>query len=90
MRVAEGLDRTHGQVVTGVWCDLGDGSLRMLLQAAENPAVELADAERKAGLFETVFGVRLLLEWTGARARGKRPVSPPGRATDRRTAGKRS
>ncbi|NIM52259.1 MAG: HD domain-containing protein [Gemmatimonadales bacterium] len=90
LRVAEGLDRTHGQVVTGVWCDLGDGSLRMLLQAAENPAVELADAERKAGLFETVFGVRLLLEWTGARARGKRPVSPPGRATDRRTAGKRS
>ena len=68
LRVADGLDRTHGQVITGVRCRSGDGSLRMRVTAARDPRIELEDAKRKAALFERAFKGELTLAWSGPKA----------------------
>lgn len=64
LRVADGLDRTHTQAVSGVRCELSGRLAHVEVQAARSPRVELWDAERKAQLFEKAFGARLRLEWT--------------------------
>ncbi len=68
LRVADGLDRTHGQVVTGVRCRSGEGWLRMRVNAARDPGIELEDAKRKAALFERAFKGALTLAWSGPKA----------------------
>jgi exopolyphosphatase/guanosine-5'-triphosphate,3'-diphosphate pyrophosphatase len=65
LRVADGLDRTHTQAVTSVDCEIKRKSIRMSVTADAPPQVEMWDANRKAGLFEQVFGRRLKLEWKG-------------------------
>jgi exopolyphosphatase / guanosine-5'-triphosphate,3'-diphosphate pyrophosphatase len=67
LRVADGLDRTHGQLVAGVRCRVGDGGVRMTVSATRDPAIELEDAKRKAGLFEKAFGTELTLSWSRPR-----------------------
>jgi exopolyphosphatase/guanosine-5'-triphosphate,3'-diphosphate pyrophosphatase len=72
LRIADGLDRTHGQVVTNVRARVGNGATRVRVVAAESPATDLADAKRKSELFERTFGVTLVLGWdrpTAARTR---------------------
>lgn len=60
LRVADGLDRTHGQIVTGVRCRVRDGSVRLLVRASADPAIDIEDAKRKAGLFERAFRADLI------------------------------
>src|SRR5437867_1465828 len=67
LRVADGLDRAHGQVLQGVRCRVGDGWVRMLVRATRDPAIELEDAKRKAGLFERAFHAELTLTWSRPR-----------------------
>jgi len=74
LRVADGLDRTHAQLVAGVACRVVGDQARIEVQAAHRPKVELWDAERKAALFEKAFGARLALEWV--RHRGARVAQP--------------
>ena len=69
LRVADGLDRTHGQVVTGVRCQVGDGWVRIRAAASRDPAIELEDATRKAGLFERAFRSESMLQWSRPKAR---------------------
>src|SRR5438094_4234412 len=64
LRVAAGLDRTHGQVVERVRCRMGDGWVRIHTSAARDPSIELEDAKRKAALFERAFGSDLDLVWS--------------------------
>ncbi len=45
LRIADGLDRTHAQSVTGVKVRLVRGQLQLSLEAASSPDVELADAD---------------------------------------------
>src|SRR5437763_4067913 len=52
LRVADGLDRTHAQAVTGVRCRTGEGRVRVRVTATRDPAIELDDAPRTADLFE--------------------------------------
>jgi len=47
LRVADGLDRTHGQAIERVRCRMGDGWVRMHAAAARDPSIELEDAKRK-------------------------------------------
>ncbi len=61
LRVADGLDRTHGQVITGTRCRVGDGWVRLAVTATRDPAIELEDGKRKAGLFEASFRAELSL-----------------------------
>ncbi len=63
LRVADGLDRTQTQAVTRLDCEIKNKSIRILVTADAPPQVELWDADRKAGLFEKVFGRRVKLVW---------------------------
>lgn len=78
LRVADGLDRTHGQVVTGLRCEVEDDAVRVILKAPRSPGVDLADAQRKGALFERAFDVHLELEWSRSRSRrsGKHRAAP--------------
>ena len=67
LRVADGLDRAHGQVLQGVRCRVGDGWVRMLVRATRDPAIELEDSKRKATLFERAFHAELTLTWSRPR-----------------------
>jgi len=69
LRVADGLDRTHGQLVTGVRCRVGDGGVHVRVSATRDPSIELEDAKRKAELFERAFDAELALGWSRPRAR---------------------
>jgi exopolyphosphatase/guanosine-5'-triphosphate,3'-diphosphate pyrophosphatase len=69
LRVADGLDRTHGQLVSDVRCRMGDGWLRIHARAARDPSIELDDAKRKAALFERAFKTELDLVWSRPKAR---------------------
>jgi exopolyphosphatase / guanosine-5'-triphosphate,3'-diphosphate pyrophosphatase len=69
LRVADGLDRTHGQLVSGVRSRIGDGWVRLAVSAARDPSIELDDAKRKARLFERAFRAELSLTWPRPKAR---------------------
>lgn len=56
LRVADGLDRSHGNVVRNVTVQRGPDGLRILAHAIEDPADELWAARKKADLFKAVFG----------------------------------
>lgn len=64
LRVADGLDRTHSQCVTGLKCEVSDAAVRVILDSLSDPEVEIWDAERKAELFEKAFDARLELVWS--------------------------
>ena len=69
LRIADGLDRTHAQSVTGVKVRVLRGTLRLSLQAKSSPDVESTDAERKSTLFRKAFDTEVQLVWRAARAR---------------------
>ena len=48
-------------------CRVGDGWVRVLVRATRDPAIELEDAKRKAGLFERAFQAELTLTWSRPR-----------------------
>lgn len=56
LRIADGLDRSHGNVVRNVTVQRSPEGLRILAHALEDPADELWAARKKADLFQAVFG----------------------------------
>lgn len=77
LRIADGLDRTHSQSVTGLKVRAVHGRLRLHLEAPDFPAVECADAQRKSGLFKKAFNTDVELLWRPTRSR-KKVASAPG------------
>jgi exopolyphosphatase/guanosine-5'-triphosphate,3'-diphosphate pyrophosphatase len=71
LRIADGLDRTHSQAVTGVKVRAIRKGLRLNIQAAALPEVECADAQRKSDLFRKAFKTKVELVWRRSRARRK-------------------
>lgn len=69
LRVADGLDRTHACAIKGVRCKVGDGVVRTFVTASRNPAIDLDDAKRKAGLFEKAFHATMSVSWSRADGR---------------------
>jgi exopolyphosphatase/guanosine-5'-triphosphate,3'-diphosphate pyrophosphatase len=67
LRIADGLDRTHAQVVSAVSYRISGSNAKIEAHAARNPRVELWDAQRKALLFEKAFGISLELDWVKQR-----------------------
>jgi exopolyphosphatase/guanosine-5'-triphosphate,3'-diphosphate pyrophosphatase len=59
LRVADGLDSDHFQVVSGVKVRGDDGTVRLELDARDRPDLNLWAAERNADLFEEEFGLRV-------------------------------
>ena len=73
LKVAEGLDRTHGQVIRGLLVEVDDDGVKVVVDAKTDPQVEISDSVRKSPLFEETFGVDLEIEWSrrkGRKAKG--------------------
>lgn len=73
LRIADGLDRTHSQNVSGVRLRVEPGSVAIELEAAEDPATDIWGAARKAGLFGAVFGAEPRFVWRGAASAAAAP-----------------
>ena len=76
LRLADGLDRTHAQSITGLTVRALRDRLRMSLEASALPQVELADAQRKSDLFRKAFGTDVELAWRRTRS-PRKPAAPP-------------
>lgn len=61
LRLADGLDRSHDGATRRVRAECGPGKrkLRLLVEQRRPSEADLWGAERKQGLFEEVFGLRL-------------------------------
>ena len=55
VRVADGLDRSHRQLVTGVTCRVRARRVELTAEARGDCEPELTEARRKANLFERIF-----------------------------------
>jgi exopolyphosphatase/guanosine-5'-triphosphate,3'-diphosphate pyrophosphatase len=62
LRIADGLDRSHFQVVEDIDCAVEEGRLVIRVAAREDAELELWAARRKRALFERVFGVPVRIE----------------------------
>jgi exopolyphosphatase / guanosine-5'-triphosphate,3'-diphosphate pyrophosphatase len=69
LRIADGLDRTHSQSVTGLKVRALHGRLRISLEGSTLPDIDAADAERKSDLFRKAFGTDVEVVWRPMRAR---------------------
>lgn len=63
LRIADGLDRTHTQLVRSVRLVIDGTTAALAVTADHEPAVDLWGAARKSGLFERAFGLRPSFEW---------------------------
>jgi len=68
LRVADGLDRAHSQLVEEVRLVMprvgeGDREILFSVRASERPTTDLWGAERKMGLLEREFGVKGICQW---------------------------
>jgi exopolyphosphatase/guanosine-5'-triphosphate,3'-diphosphate pyrophosphatase len=63
LRIADGLDRNRLQNVRRVHIRVGQGTACFVLEASEDPAVDIWGALRKARLFEKLFGIKARFEW---------------------------
>jgi exopolyphosphatase/guanosine-5'-triphosphate,3'-diphosphate pyrophosphatase len=61
LRLAEQLDRSRDQLVVGTSLRVKNGTVRVQLQAAENPALARWSGARQGDIFERAFGKRLEL-----------------------------
>jgi len=64
LRIADGLDRTHSSVVKDVVCISSGDELKIMIQGNKDSSLELETwgAERKKGLFEETFGMKVRAE----------------------------
>ncbi len=62
LQIADGLDRTHRQIVKNVRCEVAASSVRFVVAAQGECDVEIWSGERKAGWFREVFGVKVSFE----------------------------
>lgn len=62
LRICDGLDRSHHQLVTGLSSEARDGTLHIRLASVGDAELELWGARRKARLLERALGVGISLE----------------------------
>ena len=72
LRIADGLDRTHGQLVVGVKCRVHPRRVEIEAAASDDCEAELAAARKKSDLFEKVFGRRAAFRAVSAERRAGR------------------
>lgn len=63
LRVADGLDRTHGQAVRGVRAEVDEDRVRITAVSEREPEVDLLDALRKSDLLEAATDRAVEIEW---------------------------
>ena len=69
LRIADGLDRTHGGVIKAVRARTDRKKVRLAVTASRNPSIELDDARRKSALFEKAFDRPLVFSTPRTRTR---------------------
>jgi exopolyphosphatase/guanosine-5'-triphosphate,3'-diphosphate pyrophosphatase len=67
LRIVDGLDRAHAQIVKSVRVEVRKGTARFIVHAGTEPAVDIWGAERKCKLFKRGFGLEPRFEWAGAK-----------------------
>ena len=65
LRIADGLDRTHRDVVRDLTCRTEGDALVIRIAPAHSPDAEAAAAVKKADLFRKVFGMDVRVEVEG-------------------------
>jgi exopolyphosphatase/guanosine-5'-triphosphate,3'-diphosphate pyrophosphatase len=66
LRIADGLDRSHNQVVSSVRCRVVEDEVRVSLETRGDAALEIWGAKRKRDLFEEVFGKSVKFKVAGS------------------------
>ncbi|MCX7623368.1 MAG: HD domain-containing protein [Thermomicrobium sp.] len=61
LRIAEGLDASHQQLVRDVRVEFNDGYITIHACASTYPTLEVEKAQARAGLFRKVFGTDVLV-----------------------------
>ncbi len=59
LRVADSLDRTHGNLVRAVRCTINPKTIELRQETDDDPELELWTARRKGDFFEELFGRRV-------------------------------
>ncbi len=71
LRIAEGLDASHRQLVKDVRVEFHDGYVTIYARSPTYPTLEVEKAQARAGLFRSVFGKDVLVlpdrSWTASR-----------------------
>ncbi|MCC6152969.1 MAG: HD domain-containing protein [Candidatus Hydrogenedentes bacterium] len=62
LRIADGLDRSHNATCKSIKAEPSDGALILRVQQRRNTPTDIWGAQRKRGLFEEVFGLRVQIE----------------------------
>jgi len=78
LQIADGLDRSHRQLVTGVRCELAGARVTFHVESEDECDLEMWSAERKASWFSQVFQVSTRFE----RVRAIPPGPEPEAATE--------
>ncbi len=63
LRLADGMDRTHTNIVREVGCATTDGGVMVRVETNGRAAAERAVAQKKSDLFERVYQHPIRLEW---------------------------
>lgn len=66
LRVADGLDRSHGQVVTGLRVLEDKEGLAIVVSSTPEPKAEIAAASEKSDLLARVLGKPITVRWAGS------------------------
>jgi exopolyphosphatase/guanosine-5'-triphosphate,3'-diphosphate pyrophosphatase len=66
LRIVDGLDRAHAQMVRNVRVELRKSTAWFIVDAVQEPAVDIWGAARKSGLFQKAFGLEPRFDWTGS------------------------
>ena len=72
LRLAGGLDRSRSQQVRDVLVRLDDERVSLDVVAEQEPLVDIWGAQRRADLFESVFGMPLTIRWAAPESAGDR------------------
>jgi exopolyphosphatase/guanosine-5'-triphosphate,3'-diphosphate pyrophosphatase len=62
-RLADGLVRSHTRNVRRTELAVADGEARITLIAGSDPSVDLWGGQRKASLYESEFGLKVVFDW---------------------------
>lgn len=63
LRTADGLDRSHMNLIQNLSCDILSERIILKLKASKTPALEIEVGKQKADLLEQVFKRDLVIQW---------------------------
>jgi exopolyphosphatase / guanosine-5'-triphosphate,3'-diphosphate pyrophosphatase len=66
LRIADGLDRTHVQVIQSLRCRIGKKEVQIIVKGRGDAELELWAAKNKVSVFEDVFGREVRFDYTAA------------------------